>query len=270
MQLVFEGGSTGVFSQYQRIIFTQADIFGTDDLVGLLVLKHTILVDTALMSEGILSYDCLIRLGFDTRNSGNKPAGGVDLFGVDVGCEITEDIVSDLQRHDDLLKRGVPGTLTQTVDGTLDLSGTVDDRFKGVGHTEPKIVVIVYGDDGSAFDILAHLLDHRTDLKRQTEAYRIGKIDRGRTCFDDCIGDLFHEADIRSSCILAAELHILDESTCIGDGIDGALDHFIGFHLELMLHVDRTCGDESMNALVSGLGDRLSCCLDIPLQSSGK
>ena len=45
--------------------------------------------------------------------------------------------------------------------------------------------------------------------------------------------------------------------------IDGTLDHFIGSHFELVLHVDGTGSDEGMDTFHLGLGDRITGSFDI-------
>ena len=100
-------------------------------------------MNTALVSKGILSDNCLVGLRLDPRYGRDQTAAGIDFSGVDIGFKCSKHIRSDPQRHDDLFQRGVTGTLTQTIDGALYLPGTTADTLQRVGNCESKVIVVM-------------------------------------------------------------------------------------------------------------------------------
>ncbi len=211
------------------------------------------------MSKGIFAHDRFVWLRLNACDGSDKPAGWVDLFGVDIGIESAKDIVSDLQCHNDLFKCSIACTLTKSVDGTLYLSCTVHDRFKRVGYAKTQVVMIVYRDNSSAFGVFTHLFDHCANFKRKSETDGIRKVDGGCTCLNDGIWNLFHKTNLRTPSIFTAEFHIFYKCTCIGDSIDSTSDDLVRFHLQFVLHMDRTGCNKGVNTFFLSLCNCFPC-----------
>ncbi len=80
------------------------------------------LVDPRLVGEGVAPHHRLVVLHRVPGEPGHEARGVVELGGVDPQLD-PEGILAGLDRHDDLLDRGVAGPLADPVDGTLDLAG---------------------------------------------------------------------------------------------------------------------------------------------------
>ncbi len=133
---ILKGRTARVLAHDQGIVQLQTDLFGGEDFVSALVFEHSVLMDAAFVGKGVFAHDRLVGLGFDAGDGGDEPAGGVDLLGVDAGLYVTEDVATDLECHDDLFQCGVARSLSQAVDGALDLTRAVLDRRQGVGDGE--------------------------------------------------------------------------------------------------------------------------------------
>ena len=71
LQLRFEGGAARVLAHHKRRL-TDADRLRRHDLVGLGVLQHAILMDAALVREGIPADDRLVVLHGKIRHRGDE------------------------------------------------------------------------------------------------------------------------------------------------------------------------------------------------------
>ncbi len=76
------------------------------------------------MRKGVLPHDRLVALHCDAGDMAHQAAGGVEPTGLDPGVELVV-VMARAQRHHHLLQGAVAGTLAQTVDGALDLPGTL-------------------------------------------------------------------------------------------------------------------------------------------------
>ena len=56
-------------------------------------------------------------------------------------------VAAHVQRHHDLLERGVAGALADAVDRALDLAGAALDRRQRVGDGQAEVVVAVRAED---------------------------------------------------------------------------------------------------------------------------
>src|SRR3546814_1710866 len=78
-------------------------------------------MDAGLVREGVGADDRLVRLHREPRNRREQVARLGDLFGDDAGIE-GHQVVAHLQRHDDLLQRGISRALADTVDRAFRLT----------------------------------------------------------------------------------------------------------------------------------------------------
>ena len=269
-KFVFEGGTPRVLAQHQRIVQIQSDLFRAEDFVGELVFEDTVLVDPALMGKSVFAHDGLVGLRLDTGDGGDQAAGGIDLTGVDLRMQVTVIVGADIECHDHLFEGGIAGTFPQSVDGALDLAGPLVHRFEGVGDGQTQVVVVVHRDDGASGHMINEFSDPNSYFIGHEDADGIGDVDRPGSRFDSGGDNLLHEAHVAPSGIFEAELHILDKGTGVGDGIDGTADHFVGGHLELVLHVDGAGGDEGVDATLGGFGDGITGGFDVALESTSE
>ena len=138
MQTALQSGTSAASSQHNRVVI-DTYIVRIDNLIGLHILQHAILMDTRRVSEGVTAYDSLIRLHRHIHQARHHAAGRIDLLRIDIGLDI--DIVVTLDNHSHLFERRVTGTLTDTVDGHLHLTGPVQHTSHGVGSCHAQVVM---------------------------------------------------------------------------------------------------------------------------------
>ena len=139
--LLAQGMPPTVLAHHQRAADDSHGL-GSHDFVGERMFQHAVLMDPCFVSEGILSHHCLVGLNKGPGEVGYQPAGTVNLLGDDIGM-VGEQILACSQCHDDLFKRGIAGTLTDSVDGTFNLSASVFDAHQRVGYGQSQVVVAV-------------------------------------------------------------------------------------------------------------------------------
>src|SRR3954447_7040555 len=110
--------TAGVLAERQR--HANADRFGIHDLVRPRVLQHPVLVDAGLVREGVGADDGLVRRHHIAGGPRDEARSRRDLPRIEP-CLDAEVLGADVERHDDLLERGVPRTLAEAVDRALDL-----------------------------------------------------------------------------------------------------------------------------------------------------
>ncbi len=222
------------------------------------------------MGEGVFADDRFVGLGLDAGDGGDEAAGGVNFAGVDPGFDVVEDITADFEGHDDLLQGRVSGPLSQAVDGALHLPGAVLDGGERVGDGEAQVVVVVDRDDGPVADEGFEFGDAGSDFIGQKDADGVGDIDRSGSRVDRGVDDLFHKAHLAASGVFEAELHVVDEGPGILHRLHGPFDHLLGFHPQLVLHMDGAGGDEGVDPLFWRGGDGVTGGFDILFQGPGQ
>ena len=114
--------------------------------------------------------------------------------------------------HGDFLQTRVPGSLTDAVDGALDLSRAVGDSSQRVCGGQTQIVLAVRTNDrvvrADVDDVLFDAFDQTTKLVRQTKTHRIGNVNRGRPSVDDGFQYAIQKLRFRSPGILWTKLDI--------------------------------------------------------------
>src|SRR3990170_8211890 len=88
------------------------------NLVCCLLFKHPVLMNTCLMGEGIGAYNRLVRLNNYPCYMAYKAACGIKLFCDDISIE-TEQRLPCLKSHNYLFKGGIPCSLTNPVECTI-------------------------------------------------------------------------------------------------------------------------------------------------------
>ncbi len=116
-----------------------------------------------------------------------------------------------LDDHHHFFEGSVAGSFTQSINGTLDLAGAVDNACNGVGSGQTQVIVAMAGDH-RLVDI-RHVVDQVGDLfailVRQAITGSIRDIDRCSTGSDDGFhypGQVFI---VGPACIFGIELHII-------------------------------------------------------------
>ena len=172
--------AAGVLAHHQ-VRAALPDVLGPHDLVGAGVLQHAVLVDAALVGEGVLADDRLVELHRKAGDRRDVAAGAGDVLGVDAGAE-GQAVAAHLQRHDDLFERGVAGPLADAVDRHLDLARAALDAGQAVGDRQAQVVVAVGGEDHlvGARHVLDQVAEHLGVFVGIAVAHRVRQVDRRR------------------------------------------------------------------------------------------
>ena len=232
-----------------------------NDFVSLYILQHTILVDTRRMGKSIATYNSLVGLHRHVHQAGHHTAGRINLLCIDVGLYFYILVTFDNHRH--FLKRSIPGTFTNTVDGHLHLASTIQHASHCIGSSHAQVIVAMSRNNGimNTVDMFHQISYLRAILIRQAIPRCIGNIHHSSTCLDN---SFYHPCQIfiiRSACIFGIELYIIHILTCILYGSHCTLYNFFAIGIEFILNVRVRCTDTSMNAFM--LGKLQSLCRHI-------
>ena len=170
-----------------------------------------------------------------------------------------------LQDHRYLLQRGVACTLTDTVDGHLHLTGTSHHTVEGVGRRHAQVVVAMGGDDGTVntVDMLLQILDLLEILLWQAVARGIRDIHHRGPSLDHGLHHLCQILIVRTACILAVELHIVNKALGILRSSHGPLENLLTGGVEFVLNVLVRGADTRVDTLVLGILQRIEGHVDI-------
>ena len=146
LERVGERVASGMLAQHdlRRLLTDRRRI---DDLVGLAVGEHAVLMDSRLVRERVAADNCLVELHVVAGEARDHPRRARELLGLHTHGAILEVVAARLDRHHHFLERGVAGALAQTVHRALDLAGAVRHAGERVGDREAEVVVAVRGDD---------------------------------------------------------------------------------------------------------------------------
>src|ERR1700730_18622379 len=78
-----------VLAEHQ-VAARQAHVLGTQDLVGRVVLEHSVLVNAGFVREGVFTHHRLVARDRHAGDAGNEPRGGVQAAGVNGGADVEE------------------------------------------------------------------------------------------------------------------------------------------------------------------------------------
>ena len=117
LQPLAEGVASAELAQQQHI-FVQADVRRPHDLVRFPIFQHSVLVDARFVGKGVLPHNGLSG-GNGNGGERSRHAAGADQFLCIYTGLGAQNIPAYMERHDDLLQRGVARPLSQPVDRTL-------------------------------------------------------------------------------------------------------------------------------------------------------
>ena len=172
-----------------------------------------------------------------------------------------------LQDHGNLFQTGITGTLTNTIDGDLNLTGTVEHTLKCIGSSHTQVIMTV-GRDDSTIDII-YIFHQVTNLlaKLIWQAITSGVRDvyDSGTCLDDGLNDTSQVLIVRSSGILSIELHIIHKTARILHRSNSSFDNLLTRTVELEFDMLITRTNTCMDTLVLGILQRFGSHVDITL-----
>ena len=227
------------------------------------------------MGEGVGTHDRLVGLHRHAGEVAHQARRLGDLLGAHSGERLgalsrpaqegVEVAAAHVQRHHQLLQRGVAGSLTDAVDRALQLASAVLHRLQEVGHRQAQVVVAVHRDHG-LIDIGHVGVDagnQLAELRRRGIAHRVGDVDRGGTGPDRRFDHLIHELRITAAGVLAGELHVVHQGAGVIHHLGGDRQHLGAGLAQLVLQVDVAGGDEGVDAPIGRGRHRIGTGLDV-------
>ena len=270
MQAMLKCCTTTAGSKHNGIV-VDAHILRVHDFIGRSLFKHTVLVYATRMGKGIAPDDGLVGLHRHVHQARHHATDREYLCCVDVGLDI--EIGMGLQSHHHFLQTGVTSTLTNTIDGHLHLSGTIQHTSHGVGSSHAEVVVTMGRKDGftrgESIYMLHQVFNLIAILVGQTETCRIGNVHHRGTSLHNSLHHASQILIIRTACIFGIEFHILNILLRILYSGYGTFDDFLWSGVKLISNVALAGTDTSMDALVLGILQGLGCHIDVLLHSTG-
>ena len=142
-----------------------------------------------------------------------------------------------LQNHGNLFERSITCTLTDTIDGNLNLACTIQNTLQGIGSCHTEVVMTV------------------------------GR----KACLVNAINMLHEILDfVGTACILSIELNVLNILFSILDSSYSTFDDFLAGRIELILDMTVAGTDTGMNSLMLGILQSLSSTINIFFYGTGK
>ena len=123
----------------------QSDGLGRHNLIRQRVGQHAVLVDARVVHERVPADDRLVLRHIHARDRGDGLAGLGIHARIDAMLE-AEQVAARLQRHHNLLGRGVPRALAQSVERAFDLTRARHQRGERIGRGHAEVVVAVHRD----------------------------------------------------------------------------------------------------------------------------
>ena len=204
-------------------------------------------------------------------DAGHELRRGDDLRRIDAR-RAREHILARAHGHDDFLERRIAGALAEAIDRAFDLPRAVHHRRQRVRDGETEIVVAMDGPHGAIGirNPLAQRFDQRAELPRHRVADGVGNVDRRRTRGDRRLQQPAQEVGLGAPRILRRELDVVRVFARPADCLDRLLEHLVGRHPQLHLHVDRRARDERVDAHRLRGSQRVTGATDVVLVRTGE
>mmetsp|Transcript_86303 Transcript_86303/g.175346 ORF Transcript_86303/g.175346 Transcript_86303/m.175346 type:complete len:384 (-) Transcript_86303:14-1165(-) len=155
------------------------------------------------------------------------------------------------QRHDDFFEGRVSGTLTDSVDGALQLAGSVLRTGQGVGGGQPEIVLAMRAEDDlvGSLDVLAQGCDEVPELPGHVPSGGVGDVEGGGTDLDHLRKNPVEKLGIGTTGVLGRKFDVVaTQALRERDGVDRDLDNFVGGFVEFCFHVNRAGGNKRVDS----------------------
>ena len=260
----------GMLAQHQPRL-RDADGFGAHDLVRLMMLEHPVLMDARFVGKRVRADDGFVRLDDHAGIVAHQFADTHDLRGVDSGFEF-EYWFTGVQRHHHFFERRVACALADAVDRQLGLPRPGGDACQRVRGCQPEVVVAVDG-DGALLDprrVLDDALDQFTELVRRGVADGVGDVEGSGPGPDRFAQHDVQKLGVTAASIFGAELDIVAQVFRVSHHLGHALDHLLGIHLQLVLHVNLGRGEERVDTGALRVAHGFPRFVDVILVGAGE
>ena len=232
-------------------------------------------MNAGAVRKSIRTDDGLVRRNGFVADLGNERRRSGDVLHHDAGFEPFKVTVANVQGRSHFFERRIAGALTQAVHAAFDLARAHLHGRERVGGGHAQVIVAMHGkhrlvDVGNAVEDVG---DDAAEFRRKRVTHCIGNVD-GRCAR---VNGGFHHAakfvDRSAACVFAREFHIIG---VVARKLHGSLGHFndvVKGLAQLIAHVNRARGNESMNAEAfrdsEGFSGRLDILCNATRQAAG-
>ena len=239
-----QGVAAAVLAEHE-IAAREPDVLGSHDLVGRVVPQHAVLVDARLVRKRVLADHGLVARDRHAGDRGEQAARRIQPSRVDTGREAEEPLAGP-ERHHQLLERAVAGALADAVDRAFDLARTRAHRRQAVGDGHPEVVVAMRAqhDLADAAHVLLEVLKGLEVFLGHRVADGVRDVDRRGAGCDRGLDHLGQELELGAGRVLRRELDVRAQRARMPHAFGRGVDDLLARHVELVLAVDRTGGEE--------------------------
>ena len=270
LQLVAERGPAGVLAHHQAAL-GPADALRRHDLVGGGVLQHPVLMDAALVGEGVAADDRLVRLHVEPGDGGQQLRDPQDALGLDLvdeGCAsgrvriaitVSSSAALPARSPMPLIVHSICRTPARTAASVLATA-----RPRSLWLWVEKMTFSAPGTRSRS------MVKMRAMSSGSGVADRVGDVDRGGAGVDRRLHAAAQEVGLGAAAVLGRPLHVVRVVAGQRHRIDGELQHRVRLHAQLVFHVQRGGGQEDVDALALGGPQRLGGAQDVGLAGAGQ
>jgi len=221
-------------------------------------------MNARFVRECIAPDDRLVRRYVHARRRGDEPRRAGDFPRVETSRNAVQR-TPRMQRHHDLLERGVAGTFADAVDSAFHLARAGANAGQRVGYRHAEVVVAVRRDHDAVGPRHGgpDAGDHRAVFVGRRVTHGVRNVERRRLGLDRDREHLVQEDRIRSSRILRRELDVLAAGAGVGDRLGHCVDHLLARHAQLVHEVDVRRRENDVNAPARRRLDRGRAAVDV-------
>ena len=267
---VGQGMAAAELAQGQALL-GNAQILGVHHLIGGSVAEHPVLMNAALVLEGVGAHHGLVGGRLHAAETGDGAADPVDAVGVHGGVAAVV-FPAGAQPHDDFLHGGVACAFAQAVDGAFHLPRAAAHPLQGGGHCQAQVVVAMdgQGDRVGSRHLFQHIAEKLPVFLHGGVAHGIGQVDGGGSGADHALHHPVEEFPLGTGGVLQGKLHVVAQLPGQTGGAHGGLIHLVGGHVQLVGHVEGTGGNKHMDALAGSLFEGLAGGFDVRFHAAGQ
>ena len=202
------------------------------------------------MGKGIATYNSLIGLYRHIHQRANHAARRINLLCVDIGCNA--EIRVGLKDHCHLLKRSVTGALTDTIDGYLNLTCTIEYTCYRIGCSHTEVIMTMGRENattcGKGIYVLVEIFDFFTILVGSTKTRCVGDVTYRSTCLAYCLYDTCKVLVVGTSSVFGIELNVFYITLGILYCCYRTFNNLLWGTIKFVFDVRRTCANTCMYA----------------------
>src|SRR5258708_19878323 len=133
---------SAVFGQ-RKLRLTPTDLLRIHDFIGLAMFQNTILMNAGSVRKRIFADDGFASRDGQSAHPTHNPRSLHYLRGLKIGEVVAVEVLSSIDCHHDFFQSNVTCPLTDTVDGSLHLTGAAADRGQPIGYGYSQFIVAI-------------------------------------------------------------------------------------------------------------------------------